>query len=104
MYISLYKNDTGVTLDAVMVTGPHYRESGVNSNMETHHYFTYHATGWVLSCHGVYSLDLYAGRPHCDMDGASNISVDFSGGDGAATFTILKEKDGNKCKVALTKN
>ncbi len=99
-------NRTGVTLTAVMVTGPHYRESGVNYDMKTNHYFEYHAEGsfFMTSCHGVYALDNNAGLPHCELnENTKNVSADFSGGDGSATFTIEKEKNGSMCTISLTK-
>ncbi len=98
------KNETGETLDAVMVTGPCFRESSVHSDMKNNSSFTYHATGSFCTCHGTYRLDRYAGRPHCEIDeSVKNWTVDFSSGDGSATFTILKEKNGSMCTVALTR-
>ncbi len=98
------KNETGETLDAVMVTGPCYRESSVHSDLKNNSSFTYNATGSFCTCHGTYELDRWAGRPHCDInDSVKNTSVHFSS-DGSATFTILEEKNGSLCKVALTKN
>ncbi len=99
-------NQTGVTLTAVSVNGPHYRESAADENMQTGHYFDYHAEGsfFMTSCHGVYELDYYAGKPHCDLDeNTKNVSADFSGGDGTAHFTIEKEKNGSQCIISLTK-
>ncbi len=99
-------NRTGVTLTAVMVTGPHSRESGINYNMKTDHYFEYHAEGsfFMTSRHVKYALDNNAGLPHCKLnENVKNVSADFSGGDGSATFTIKKEKNGSMCTIPLIK-
>ncbi|MCP3673111.1 MAG: hypothetical protein GY829_01380 [Gammaproteobacteria bacterium] len=97
------KNQTGVTLRTVMVTGPCYRESKGHSYMKHNESFTYKAEGSFCSCHGTYRLDYYAGLPHCEInEDVSNRQLKCKK-NGSATFTILKEKNGKLCKIAVSK-
>ncbi|MCP4268805.1 MAG: hypothetical protein GY777_25035 [Candidatus Brocadiaceae bacterium] len=100
IYVTV-KNDTGVTLKNIIIKGPWRRVSPTYTLLDgqTHERFNrYHAYGDMENCHGKYWLDSGSGAPHCDMGATTEDEVTINK-DGEVILTILKEKNGNACKV-----